>query len=78
MKTRRYDGVGKKYNGNYKCDCYFCVGDIIDYRDKKFLAQYEDSVLEYVLTKDEDHESVLATGNESILGVGVGQLLSKA
>lgn len=68
MKTRRYNGVGKKYNGsNYKCDCYFCVGDIIDYRDKKSLAQYEDSVLEYDLTKDED--------DESVLGLRVVQLL---
>lgn len=59
MKTRR---LLKRH-----CSCYFCNGDIIAYRDKKSLAQYEDSVLEYDLTKDED--------DESVLGLRVVQLL---
>jgi hypothetical protein len=67
MKTRRDIGVGQKYN-KHQCTCYVCVGDIIAYRDKKSLAEYEDSVLEYDLTKDEEHES--------ILGVGLGSVLS--
>lgn len=60
MKARRF---------TLQCMCYYCAGgSILEYREKKFLAQYEDSVLEYDLTKDED--------DESILGVGLGSLLS--
>ena len=61
MKTRRL-------NAHCGCGCYFCTGDVIAYRDKKALAQYEDSMLEYDLTKDED--------DENILGVGLGSVLS--
>lgn len=68
MKTRRYYHDVSQ-NRKYQCDCYACTGDIIAYRDKKSLAQYEDSVLEYDLTKDDDHES--------ILGVGLGHVLSE-
>ena len=64
MKTRRYHDVSQ--NGKYQCTCYACVGDIIDYRDKKALAQFEDSMVEYDLTNNEKGED-----DESILGVGL-------
>lgn len=57
MKTRRYDGIGKKYNGSCKCHCYCCIGDIIGVREKTALEQYRDSLEEYelqILLKSQD------------------------
>jgi hypothetical protein len=61
MKNRRF---------SRQCICYYCTGSVLEYREKRSLAQYEDSMLEYDLTNDEDED------DENILGVGLGQLLS--
>lgn len=52
METRRY-----KIPRNAPCTCYYCTGDVIGYREKKALDQYEDSMEEYEQEEDEqDHK----------------------
>jgi hypothetical protein len=36
--------------------CYYCTGSVLEYREKKSLAEYEASMVEYHLTKDEQYE----------------------